>query len=199
MIYYTDKNNNTGYVPDKNYLKQMFTHILNHYNKYLEANCLVLIPNAANDLVEYFSDSLNKSLDIVYLNKNHWINELNKISIDNSIIILDDILCHGETLKNIVKAVANISSIKLIIIPFHIVSKEVCLYDIVEKNFTLKAQNKLYYLYFIKEKFMLKIPILIFESSNFILMKSDIKQFGQDYKFYQDGKNIRIEEVLNQL
>lgn len=194
MITYCDEQNQIGFIPDKSYLNRITAEMGKHISQFGEKKLLIAIPDSANDLLEYwypFVDSI-----LLPIPKKSWCKRINLITKKQNIILIDDIICHGATLKQLISAVRNLHNIKLIVIYFHIVSKKICLYDIESKKFTLSAENKLYYIYFIEDKFMLKIPTLIYETQTFILMKSDIIKHGANCKFFYNGEKICRENVL---
>ena len=194
MLSYIDNENNVGYIPDRKELKEISKKISRFILSYNNVDLLVAIPDAANDLIGYFNKyNINLSESLA---KHSWVNDINTILRNKSIIVLDDIICHGETIKIIADQMINLQNIRLIVIYFHIVSKKICLYDIEKGKFTLRAENKLYYIYFIEEKFLLRIPTLIYATHNFILMKSDIEKHGFNFKYFLNGEEICREDVL---
>lgn len=194
MLSYVDNENNVGYIPDRKELKEISEKVSKLIMSYNCVDLLVAIPDAANDLIGDFNKYSIKLSEP--LTKCSWVSDINTISRCKSIIVLDDIICHGETIKKIVNQVYNLQNIKLIVVYFHIVSKKICLYDIEKGIFTLRAENKLYYIYFIEEKFLLRIPTLIYATHNFILMKSDIVKHGFDFKYFLNGEKICREDIL---
>lgn len=194
MLSYVDNENNVGYIPDRKELKEISKKLSRFILPYNNVDLLVAIPDAANDLMGYFNKyNINLSESLA---RHSWVNDINTILRNKSIIVLDDIICHGETIKIIANQIYNLQNIRLIVIYFHIVSKKICLYDIEKEKFTLRAENKLYYIYFIEEKFLLRIPTLIYATHNFILMKSDIEKHGFDFKYFLNGEEICREDVL---
>lgn len=194
MLSYVDNENNVGYIPDRTELKEISKKLSSFILPYNNVDLLVAIPDAANDLMGYFNKyNINLSESLA---RHSWVNDINTILKNKSIIVLDDIICHGETIKIIANQIYNLQNIRLIVIYFHIVSKKICLYDIEKEKFTLRAENKLYYIYFIEEKFLLRIPTLIYATHNFILMKSDIEKHGFDFKYFLNGEEICREDVL---
>ena len=195
MIQYKDINNNIGYIPEKCDCFNILENVLYQVdNEIFDNDIIIPIPNSANYLMEYLpKDLTNKVLKI---NKIHMTDEMTKILSSQKAIIFDDVICHGETIKAIAQCDLKICNIKMIIILFHIISRKICLYDIEENKFTLFANNKIYYLYFIEDKFLLRIPTLVYQTQNFILMRSDIEQYGTEYSYSKNGFSIDLEEVL---
>lgn len=199
MLNYVDNQNNIGYIPARKDIEEISEQISQSILPYKDTDILVAIPDSANDLIKFFQKNVDGIVASAPLTKSCWIHQVDKMTENKSVIILDDVICHGETIKALINSVKTLSNIKLIIIYFNIISKKICLYDIEKGEFTLSAENKFYYIYFIEEKFLLRIPTLIYATYNFILMKSDVQKHGFDYKYYINGERICREDVLKML
>lgn len=164
MLQYIDNNGDIGVIPTSFELTDISKKIQTKLTTRFIKDILIPIPNSANDLVCFFSYFTQH----VLLNKKNWNEQLLNWTKAHSVVLLDDVLCHGETIMSIINSKVKLNNIKLIIILYHIVSENICLYDIEEKKFTLCAECKYYYLYFIKERFLLRIPTLIYETKAII-------------------------------
>ncbi len=147
MLSYVDNQNNIGYIPDRKDIEEISAQISSNILPYKDANLLVAIPDAANDLIKYFQKFVDGISVSAPLTKSCWIHQVDKMTENKSVIILDDVICHGETIKALINSVRVLSNITLIIVYFNIISKKICLYDIEKEEFTLFAENKLYYIF----------------------------------------------------
>lgn len=195
MIQYIDNLGNMGVIPTRDDLARIAKQIQRKIPPAYFDTKLIPIPDSANDLLRFFTYFTQP----VLLQKETWKVELVDWANDHSVVILDDVICHGDTIMDIVNAECNLRNVKLIIILYHIVSENICLFDIESKKFALRAEGKLYFLYFIRERFLLRIPTIIYETRNFLMMKSDVIRDNKRLSFLLDGENISYQQVIPHL
>lgn len=192
MIQYIDNIGNIGVVPTSSDLADIAKQIERKVASACFDTKLIPIPDSANDLLRFFTCFTQP----VLLEKKTWKRQLAAWTNEHFVIILDDVLCHGDTIMDIINTECNLRNVKLIIILYHIVSENICLFDIEEKKYTLHAEGKFYFLYFIKERFLLRIPTLIYETRDFLMMKSDVIRDNKILSFLLDGEYISYQQVL---